>query len=64
MRGLSDEFAFPSCHGAEVNSDDYVDKKLMNMASFEASRLTIPCSETIRGITQVIRRPCISFVTL
>jgi len=38
MNGFSDEFAFPSCHGAKVNSDDYVDKKLMNMASFEAKR--------------------------
>jgi len=37
MNGFFDEFAFP-CHGAKVNSDDYVDKKLMNTASFEAKR--------------------------
>lgn len=51
MNGFPDEFAFPLRHGAKVNSDDYVDKKLMNTASFEASKLTIPYSETIRGIT-------------
>ncbi|KYM82601.1 hypothetical protein ALC53_07092 [Atta colombica] len=51
MNGFPDEFAFPLCHSTKVNSDDYVDKKLMSTASFEASKLRIPYSETIRGIT-------------